>query len=108
LLRELVPKFALACLSNNNELHWRKLRQHPGFLDQFRFQFVSHQIHKVKPDPEVFEYVLARLPASPPEILFLDDNRECIEAAQKFKLPAYQIGGVAEVRNLLQELNLLG
>ncbi len=107
LLGELAPKIILACLSNNNELHWRKLLQEPGFLEHFKYRFVSFEIHKVKPDPEVFEYVLARLPAPPAEILFLDDNIECVEAARKWKVQAVQTRGVAEVRALLKKLNLL-
>ena len=104
LLAELAPQYYLACLSNNNELHWRRLRQCPGFLDRFQQRFVSFEIGKIKPDPDVFEYVLARLDAPPASVLFFDDNPECVEAARRLGLRARHVQGVAAVRAALRAL----
>lgn len=102
LLAELAPQYHLACLSNNNELHWRRLRQCPGFLDRFQQVFVSFEIGKIKPDPDVFEYVLARLDGPPESVLFFDDNIECVEAARRLGMRACQVKGIAAVRAALE------
>lgn len=106
LLAELAPKYYLACLSNNNELHWRRLQGCPNFLQRFQAAFVSFELHMVKPDPEIFEAVIARLKVAPGEIIFFDDNIECVEAGRRCGLRAYQTKGVARVRAVLNELGL--
>jgi putative hydrolase of the HAD superfamily len=103
LLAELAPHYFLACLSNNNELHWRRLwRQHPHFLDRFHRLFASFEIGKIKPDPDIFEYVLAQLQVPPGAVLFFDDNIECVEAARRLGMRACQTKGVAAVRAALR------
>ena len=107
LLAELSPRFFLTCLSNNNELHWRKLHEHPGLLNHFHKTFVSFEIGHVKPDPEVFSCVLSQLQFAPSEILFFDDNIECLETARQFNLQTAHVQGVPAVRATLKKLGLL-
>jgi putative hydrolase of the HAD superfamily len=106
LLAELKEAFTLACLSNNNELHGKRLREERGFSVYFEYSFLSHEIGHVKPDREVFEYVLQRLPYQPNEILFFDDNPECVSGAQDVGIPARVVKGPASVRNMLRRLQL--
>lgn len=105
LLAELRSRYTLACLSNNNALHWAELRG-SGLLERFQFQFVSFEIHKVKPDREVFEHVIAQLKAPASDILFFDDNIECIEAAKQCGMQAAQTKGVEGVQAALKTLGL--
>ena len=58
LLDELSRKYVLGCLSNNNELHWTRLRDDRGFDQFFRYQFLSHEMGLIKPDLEIFSEVL--------------------------------------------------
>jgi len=104
LLEELEGTITLACLSNNNSLHWPRLQKEHNLLRFFEYSYVSHEIGLVKPDPEIFDHVLSRLPAEATEITFFDDNPECVEAAEKSGIQAYQTRGVDELRSVLAKL----
>jgi HAD superfamily hydrolase (TIGR01509 family) len=104
LLDALRPHFRLACLSNNNELHWRRLRDELRLTERFERCYLSHLLGLRKPDPAVFEHVVRDLGTPPERILFLDDNHECVEAARRHHLAAHQARGVQEVREILASL----
>jgi putative hydrolase of the HAD superfamily len=104
LLDSLRPHFRLACLSNNNELHWRRLRDELRLTERFHRCYVSHLLGLRKPDPAVFDHVVRDLGTPPERILFLDDNPECVEAARRLGLAAHQARGVPEVRSILASL----
>jgi glucose-1-phosphatase len=106
LLDSLRPYFLMACLSNNNELHWRRLRDEMGLAERFHRCYLSHEIGLMKPDWEAFDYVVRDLATSPESILFLDDNPECIAAARAVGMNAYRACGVQEVRAVLSSLGL--
>jgi putative hydrolase of the HAD superfamily len=57
--------------------------------------------------PESFQHVLRDLGTPPGSVLFLDDNPECVEAAQRLDIVARRARGVAEVRAAMAELGLL-
>jgi putative hydrolase of the HAD superfamily len=102
LLDQLYSQVPLACLSNNNPLHWPRMRDYRGFGRFFKYPFLSYEIGMVKPDPEIFEFVLATLPFEAREILFFDDNPECVTAAGNFGIVSVQAKGVREVRKILK------
>jgi putative hydrolase of the HAD superfamily len=107
LLVALESRCELGCLSNNNELHWGQIRDNWGFGRFFRYQYLSHEIGMIKPDPGIFEYVLRDLGGPPERILYLDDNPECVEAAQELSLPAAIARGPGEVQQALSKVGLL-
>jgi putative hydrolase of the HAD superfamily len=105
LLESLRTEYELGCISNNNELHWSKVRDDHGFGELLPHQYLSHEIGLAKPDPKVFEHVIGDLEYSPVEILYIDDNPECVEAAERFGIRARRALGLDEVREVLaQEL----
>jgi glucose-1-phosphatase len=106
LLNSLRSHFLLACLSNNNELHWRRLREVTTLPAKFHRCYLSHEIGLMKPDREAFDYVIRDLQVSPGRILFLDDNPECVDAARRAGMIAERAQGVAEVRATLLALGL--
>jgi putative hydrolase of the HAD superfamily len=107
LLDTLKPHFLLACLSNNNTLHWSRLCKRYNLTDKFHRLYPSHETGLVKPSREAFEYVLKDIGGVPEEYLFFDDNRECVEKAQYIGFKACQVLGVEEVKRTLKELNVL-
>ena len=107
LLSALESKCELGCLSNNNELHWSQIKDQWGFGRFFRYQYLSHEIGMIKPDPEIFEYVLRDLGVPPEQVLYLDDNPECIDAALKFNFRAEKAQGLSEVSQVLSSEGLL-
>lgn len=107
LLKILRERWPLACLSNNNELHWQILQDHHQITQYFKYAFASHEIGAVKPDREIFEYVLENTGLQSSQILFFDDNPECVKAARVCGLQARQALGPGQVRDHLLDLGYL-
>ncbi|MEW6186171.1 MAG: HAD family phosphatase [Thermodesulfobacteriota bacterium] len=107
LLDRLRSQFLLVCFSNNNELHWPILRDKAGINKKFDFCFISYEMGLMKPDQEAFIYVLKEVGRSPEEFLFFDDNPECIEAAIKIGMSAFCVQGVAGVKAVLNNMDII-
>lgn len=107
LLEELSPRFFLACLSNNNEIHWTRLRDEFGMGTRFRRCYISYETGLFKPDPAAFELVCATVGVGAERILFLDDNPECVRAARSLNMAADEAHGVSGARAILAGRGLL-
>jgi HAD superfamily hydrolase (TIGR01509 family) len=106
LLERLRPQFLLVCLSNNNELHWAKLRDEIGIPKRFDYCFISHEIGVMKPAEEAFLHVLKKVGKKAEEFLFFDDNQECVETALKIGMSAFCVQGVTEVESVLRKMGV--
>lgn len=78
-LKELRKRFKLSLLSNTNTIAIMRIRElfrlsGAEFEDYFDNIYLSYQMGKVKPDPEIFSEVLAREGAEASETLFCDDS----------------------------------
>jgi putative hydrolase of the HAD superfamily len=98
LLAALRGHVRLACLTNNNEIHWRHLRDRFGLAREFERCYVSYEMRLRKPEAAVFAHVLRDLGERPEEILFLDDNPECVEAGSAAGLTSRLVRGTDEAR----------
>jgi putative hydrolase of the HAD superfamily len=107
LLDRLSATYRLVCLSNTNALHWPRVCGELGLARYFEHAFASHLIGMLKPDVEIFQHVIERLGVAPGRILFLDDNRLNVEAAQSVGMVARRAAGLAEVRAALAEVGVL-
>jgi putative hydrolase of the HAD superfamily len=91
LLLELRQRYQVFLLSNINDLHERwianYMRESHGITDfETRFfdgVYYSHLLRLRKPEPEIYEYVLADAELNPAETLFFDDLPENIETARR-------------------------
>jgi glucose-1-phosphatase len=108
LLDDLAPRYLLACLSNNNEVHWPRLRDGGGLGARFRRRHLSHETGLFKPDRAAYDHVVADLGIAASRILFLDDNPENVRGAEAAGLRAREVRGVEGTRRLLVDLGLLG
>jgi glucose-1-phosphatase len=104
LLDALRPHFTLACLSNNNDLHWNFLRNQQGFGNPFHRTYLSQKLGLIKPDRAIFQAVLKDLRVPARRILFLDDNSECVEGAARSGIDGRRVNGIKGVRALLSNL----
>ncbi len=105
LLGALRPHFTLACLSNNNPLHWSVSRLQE-LVACFHRSYMSFEIGLMKPDHAAYEWVISDLELNPGAILFFDDNPECVTAAQNLGIRACLAQGPAMVRKSLAELGI--
>lgn len=76
-------------LSNTNETHYncflqqfQSVSSYHSFDDLFEKAYFSHNLHLVKPDKKIFEFVLKAENLNPAETLFIDDNADNIASAQ--------------------------
>lgn len=107
LLAELRPHFRLACLSNNNAIHWDIVGRRDGWQAEFEQTFLSFEMKCMKPERAIFDQVLSKLGCQPDEVFFFDDTAECLEGALAAGIRGAQVAGVNGVRSVLQHLGLL-
>ncbi len=84
-------KFAKECKQKNYRLYvlsnWDAEsfellnKKYSDIFDLFDGVIISGQVHKVKPDPEIFKLITESIPAD--TCIFIDDQKENIEAAQQ-------------------------
>jgi glucose-1-phosphatase len=103
LVRRVSSSYVRATLCNTNMLHWPRLMNEMMLADAFDHHFASHLIGKIKPDEDAFEHVIDTLDCDASAILFLDDNRLNVEAAQRIGIKAVQVKGVWEAERALLE-----
>lgn len=75
--------YKIYCLSNINELHWKKISEDFFEMELFHGCFLSFQMKKTKPSPEIYEEVITKIKSRPNEFLFIDDRKENVEGAKK-------------------------
>lgn len=94
MLARLRKRHPIACLSNSNELHWAKFGAFDGYFDR---TFSSHLIGMMKPDAELFEYVIAALDRAPGQIVFFDDSEANVEMAARLGMHAHRVEGIGAI-----------
>jgi len=107
LLAEVRDAVPVAFLSNTNAVQWAAHYEGTPLVESFDFRFLSFELGMVKPDREIFETVLAELPAPPQRVLFLDDNSVNVEAAAAVGLPALHVKGVDQARRALEDASVI-
>jgi len=107
LLDQLAQCYTLACLTNNNELHWNALNDMCGITGKFTKCYTSYQLGLKKPHPQVFSYVLKDCGFSADKIVFFDDNPECIEGARQAGIQGYCVRGMEELKVRLKSMGIL-
>ncbi|HEY6968398.1 MAG TPA: HAD-IA family hydrolase, partial [Candidatus Angelobacter sp.] len=107
LVRRVPQKYVRATLCNTNSLHWPNLLCRTDLCEAFDHHFASHLTGKIKPDQEAFEHVLATLGCNATEVLFMDDSRLNVDAANRVGINAFQVNGPLEAERVLREVGVL-
>ena len=106
LLTELKDRYPLACLSNNNVLHWN--RPHlQALATHFDPCLLSFETGLMKPDAAAYSQAILRIGAPAEKIVYFDDNPECIAAARRSGLLAFEVRGIDAARRALELLGAL-
>lgn len=105
-------KYNLILLSNTNALHIEYIKTHVPFFEAFKNCFdrfyLSHEINLIKPNPDIFEFVLNENKLEAEECLFIDDNADNIETAKGMNIKTWHINPETEdVINLFETKNSL-
>ena len=107
LLRELAPKYTLACLSNTSIAQWTSLRERILINQYFRHSFLSYEIGLLKPELGIYTYTIEKLSCRPDEIIFFDDNDANVQTALKSGMAAYRVAGFEDLKDKMSIVNLI-
>ena len=107
MLKRLKSHYRLFLLSNSNQIHYENYM--PGFEEKFGFPmnnlfvklWFSHQMGMIKPDPDIYKYVLKDAGLNPAETLFIDDTLPNVEAARSLGIKAWHLEPGMEISELL-------
>lgn len=83
--------YRIYLLSNYNEDFFRVHTQGATFLDDIDGKVVSYEIHKIKPYPEIYQYLLDKYELKPQECVFFDDREENTQTAKEMGIETYTI-----------------
>lgn len=78
----------LYCLSNMPAATFAHLKQRHDFWPAFRGIVISGEIQLMKPEPQIFEYLLRRYDIDPADTVFVDDHEPNVDAARALGMQA--------------------
>ena len=86
-------EYMVCLLSNLKEIDYEKFLQNfdTSIFDEM---FLSYKLGMLKPDDNIYQYVIDKLKASPEDIYFFDDNKENVNSAIRNGIQAYQVTGL--------------
>ena len=86
-------EYMVCLLSNLKEIDYEKFLQNfdTSIFDEM---FLSYKLGMLKPDDNIYQYVIDKLKASPEDIYFFDDNKENVDSAIRNGIQAYQVTGL--------------
>ena len=107
LVKELSKKYDVYLLSNNNalsmSLHIPNFEQAGLPLDKsFKKMFLSHEMHLLKPDPEIYRRAIKESGHKPEECLFVDDSQKNIDGALAVGMNAVLLTPGTSLRALIE------
>jgi 2-haloacid dehalogenase len=99
----------LRALTNWSAETFALVRHDPAyaFLDHFETIYVSGELRMIKPEPEIFEHVLADLGLAAGRILFIDDSARNIETADRLGFATHRFTDPAALEADLRRRALL-
>lgn len=98
--------YRIYLLSNYSEELFTVHTEGLPFLDFADGRVISYEIHEIKPNPAIYEYLLQKYQLKAEECLFFDDRPENTEAARKLGMEAVTVVDGSE-ELLLRELEKL-
>lgn len=107
LVKKLGQKYDIFLLSNNNalsmSLHIPNFEQAGLPLDKcFKELFLSHEMHLLKPDLEIYRQAIARSGHAADECLFIDDSQKNVDAGNAAGMHAVLLAPGASLRALVE------
>lgn len=98
----------LWALTNWSRETFHHARERFDFLDRFEEILVSGELGVAKPDPRIFEMLLAKAALPAEEVLFVDDRRDNVEAARGLGIDALAFTDAQTLRAELRRRGLPG
>ena len=94
-------------LSNYHEAAFMRTVSENDFFSLFDGKAISYQIKLIKPQREIYEYILSKYGLKPEECLFIDDMPENIEGAKILGINTLLYKNPVQLRKYLSDSNIL-
>lgn len=94
----------LYCLSNISSDIFAYLRERHPFWHVFRGIVISGELGMMKPEPEIFEFLLQRYGLAAAETVFIDDNAPNVAAARALGIHTVWFQNARQCERELEEL----
>lgn len=107
LLEALRRRRLVACFSNTNAVHWRRMMQDGELRDSLDRAYASFEIGMMKPSAAAFAHVSADMGVPLERVLFFDDGAGNVAGAIAAGLQAELAESVADLRRHLATRGLL-
>ncbi len=114
IIEQVKKNYGTYLLSNSNEIHYdlfvRDLQLRFGyreFDELFHKAYFSFDLHLLKPNPEIYEFVINQHGMLPEETLFIDDKKENIKAAHDLGLRTYKLEKPERIRDIFNDGKLV-
>lgn len=95
--------FHVYILSNYSAWTFEHTQEALSFLEDTDGALFSFEVHKIKPEPEIYRALLERYDLKAEECVFLDDRRENVEGAESCGIHAIQFTSYEEALQSLRE-----
>ena len=96
--------YPIYCLSNMPVEHYQHLKQLYDFWDRFDGIVISGMVKMVKPEPEIYQYLLSKYQLEPSTCVFIDDSPKNIEVARSLGINGIIFTNVHSCRLELREM----
>lgn len=107
-------KYRTFLLSNNNEIHYNWIMEYlknehhvSSNAVFFEKDYYSHLMKMRKPDPEIFEFVMAENNLDPAETLFIDDSPQHLKTAALLGLHTHLLSPEETLESYMYSSGLL-
>ena len=108
LIRQLKMKgYVLLLCSNTDPVHFQYVNENYSIMRSFQRFYLSFQIGRNKPDPEIFRQILKREDVAASECLFIDDSAANIRAARSLGFQGIRMKSPAQLGKELDKLKIL-
>ena len=94
----------LYALSNMGQVAYRYLEQEYDLWARFEGAVVSCLVNRVKPEPEIFDYLLTRYALAATDTVFIDDTMENVVAAEALGIRAIHFQSTDQCRGELARI----
>jgi len=99
--------YPLYGLSNWSAETFPHMRRKHDFFDLFDDMVISGEVGHVKPDPEIFQIMLAKIGRPANECLFIDDSLANICQAEKMGIAVIHFHSPEQLESSLRDLKIL-
>ncbi len=106
LLGEIKKDYKLIMISNLNETHFEFLRPKMPVFEKFDKLILSYEVGLRKPAPEIYKIALDAAKTVASRVLYVDDRKDLIEAAEKLGIKGIVFDGDGSTERVASELGI--